>query len=197
MLRQRLKNYVRWVSYIGGPMNSCPPIMLIKKSHSGAKLNKTPEYHLVIDFKYLNSHLADIKFSYPEIKHVLHKIGRHSSRVYSVLDLKHAFHSINLTEDSKQYTSCCASPGSPTYQYNMLSQGLNVSPAYFTSLMNDLLHELLADISEYIDCIMDDVINFTPAIKTYKKVMKSFMLMLKKYGVLLTINKVHTFRSKG
>ncbi len=45
------------------------PIMLIKKSHSGAKLNKAPEYHLVVDFKYLNLHLPDIKFSYPEIKH--------------------------------------------------------------------------------------------------------------------------------
>ncbi len=170
--------------------------MLIKKSHSGATLNKAPEYRLVVDFKYLNSHLPDIKFSYPEIKHVLHKIGRHPSRVYGVLDLKHAFHSINLTEDSKQYTSCCASPGSPTYQYNKLSQGLNVSPAYFSSLMNDLLHELPPEIREHIDCIMDDVIIFTPDVKTHKKVLKSFMLMLKKYGMLLTINKVHTFRSK-
>ncbi len=83
--------------------------MLIKKSHSGAKLNKTLEYQLVVDFKYLNSQLPDIKFSYPEIKHILHKIGRHSSRVYSILDLKNAFHSNNLTENSKKFTSCCAS----------------------------------------------------------------------------------------
>ncbi len=62
--------------------------------------------------------------------------------------------------------------------------------------MNDLLHELPPEIREYIDCIMDDVIIFTPDIKTHKKVLKSFMLMLKKYGMLLTINKVHTFRSK-
>ncbi len=126
----------------------------------------------------------------------LHKIGRHSSCVYNVLDLIHVFHSINLTEDSKQYTSCCASPCSPTYQYNKLSQGLNVSPAHFTSLMNDLLHELPPEIREYIDCIMDDIIIFTPDVKTHKKVLKSFMLMLKKYGMLLTINKFHTFRSK-
>ncbi len=126
------------------------PIMLIKKSHSGAKLNKAPEYRLVVDFKYLISHLPDIIFNYPEIKHVLHKIGRHSSHIYSMLDLKQAFHSINLTKDSKQYTSCCASPGSPTYQYNKLSQGLNVSPAlsYFSY--------------------------------------ETFVLMLKKYGMLLT-----------
>ncbi len=173
------------------------PIMLNKKSHSGSKLNKAPEHRLVVDFKYLNSHLPDIKFSYPEIKYVLHKIGRHSSCVYRVLDLKQVFYSINLTEDSKQYTSCCAFPGSRTYQYNKLSQGLNISPAYFTSLTNDLLHELPPEIREYIDCIMDDIIIFTPDdVKTHKKVLKSFMLMLKKYGMLLIINKVHTFRSK-
>ncbi len=170
--------------------------MLIKKSHSGAKLTKTPEYRLVVDFKYLNSYLPDIKFSYHEIKHVLLKIGRHFSCVYIALDLKLAFHSINLTENSKKFTSCCASPGSPTYQFNKLSQGLNVSLAYFTSLMNDLLHKLPANIHEFIDCIMDDIIIFTPDIKTHKKVIKSFMLMLQKYGMLLTINKIHTFRSQ-
>ncbi len=79
------------------------------------------------------------------------------------------FHSINLTEDSKQYTSCCASPGSPTYQYNKLSLGMNVYPAYFTSLMKDLLHELPPDIHEYIDCIMDDIIIFTPESEPIKK----------------------------
>ncbi len=172
------------------------PIMFIKKSHSGAKLNKAPECHLVVNFKYLNSHLPDIKFRYPEIKHVLHKICRHSSHVYSILNLKHAFHSTNLTEESKQYTGCCASPGSAIYQYNKFSQGLNVSPAYFTSLMNDLLHELPPEIHEHINCIMDDIIIFTPDIKTHEKILKSFMLMVKKYGMFLTINKVHTFRSE-
>ncbi len=38
------------------------PIMLIKRSHSVAILNKAPEYGLVVDFKYVNSHLPDIKF---------------------------------------------------------------------------------------------------------------------------------------
>ncbi len=46
--------------------------------------------------------------------------------------------------------------------------------------MNDLLYELSADIHEYIDCIMDDVIILTPDIKL----------------MLLTINKIHTLKSK-
>ncbi len=43
---------------------------------------------------------------------------------------------------------------------------------------------------------MNDVIIFTTDVKTNKKVVKSFMLMLKKYGMLLKMNKVHTYRSK-
>ncbi len=74
-------------------------IMLIKKSYGGARLNQEQEYRMVVDFKHLNSHLPDIKFSYPEVKHVLHRIGRNQPRVYLVLNLKHTFYCINLDED--------------------------------------------------------------------------------------------------
>ncbi len=60
------------------------PVMLIKKSHDGSRLNAKQEYRMVVDFKHLNSHLPDIKFSYPEVKHILHKIGRSESDIYSV-----------------------------------------------------------------------------------------------------------------
>ncbi len=43
---------------------------------------------------------------------------------------------------------------------------------------------------------MDDVIIFTPDIKTHKRVIKCFFFKLKEYGMLLTINKIHTFHFK-
>ncbi len=64
------------------------PIMLIKKSHSGSKLRTSSEYRLVVDFKYLNSRLLDLKFSYPEVKHILNKIGRLSANIFNMVDLK-------------------------------------------------------------------------------------------------------------
>ncbi len=39
---------------------------------------------MVVDFKHLNSHLLDIKFSYPKVKHILHKIGRSKSCVLKI-----------------------------------------------------------------------------------------------------------------
>ena len=170
------------------------PVMLIPKAHSGSKLSSCPEYRLVVDFKYLNSHLPDVKFSYPEIKHILHKIGRGNSAIFSVLDLKNAFFSINLDKDSIKYTSCCASPGSPIYQFRKLAQGLKPSPAFFTALMNEILSELPSNIRDYIECIMDDCIIFTPDLPTHIKVITYFLNKLKEYGLLLTLNKVHAFR---
>ncbi len=59
--------------------------------------------------------------------------------------------------------------------------------------MYDVLHELPSEIHDYIDCIMDDIIIFTPDIKTHEKIIKYFMYKLKDYCMLLTINKIHTF----
>ncbi len=107
------------------------PVMLIKKSQDGTRLNTKQEYRMVADFKHLNSHLPDIKLSYPEIKHILHKIGMSKSYVYSVLHFKHAFYYINLDEESIHYISYCALPGSPVYQLRKLAQGLKSSLALF------------------------------------------------------------------
>ncbi len=102
--------------------------ILIKKSHDGTKLNEDQEYRMVVDFKHLYSHLPDIKFSYPEVKHVLHKIGHSHSSIYSVLDMKYAFYSINLDKSRMKYTSCCSSLGSPVYQFRKLAMGLFAHP---------------------------------------------------------------------
>ncbi len=48
--------------------------------------------------------------------------------------------------------------------------------------MNDQLHELPPEILEYIDCIMDDIIIFTPDVKTHKKSFEKFHVYVEKIG---------------
>lgn len=45
-----------------------------------------------------------------------------------------------------------------------LARSEKISLAYFTALMNDILSEILSEMREYIECIMDDCIIFTPDI---------------------------------
>ena len=94
-----------------------------------------------------------------------------------------------------KYTSCCASPGSPVYQFRKLVMGLKSSPAHFAALMNEILVELPEDVRDYISCIMDDVLIFSPTVEIHFKVLKAFLYKLKEHGMLLTVNKVLTFRN--
>ncbi len=73
---------------------------------------------------------------------------------------------------------------------------LSYSLCFFTPLMNDILSQLPDDIRSHIECIMDDCIVYTHNIEIYMKVIKAFLSKLKEHGMLLTINKIHTFRSE-
>ncbi len=95
-----------------------------------------------------------------------------------------------------KYTSCCASPGGPIFQFRKLAMGLRCSPCIFTELMNDILREFPDGIRSHIECIMDDSIIFTPNIEIHMKVIKAFLSKLKQHGLLLTLSKLHTFRSE-
>lgn len=170
------------------------PIILVPKSHSGAKLGTDKQMRVVVDFKYLNNHLPQTRFSYPDLKYVLQKIGASKATVFSVLDLKNAFFSIALDPKSRPYTATCAGPGFRTMVFRKMAQGLRPSPMFFTDLMNDLVSELPEDVRRYIQVIMDDCIIFTNDVKTHVHVLSAFLKKLKEYGLLLTVNKIHCFR---
>ncbi len=74
--------------------------------------------------------------------------------------------------------------------------GLKCPPAYFTALMNDILSELPDDIRSHVEGIMDDCIIYTPNIEMHMNIIKAFLYKLKEHGMLLTINKIHTFRKE-
>ena len=172
------------------------PVMIIAKSHSGAKLKspKSTNFRLLCDYRFLNQYLPKLKFSYPELKYILRKIGASEAKVFSVLDLKTAFYAINLHPDSIKYTTCCAYVGGPCYQHRKLPMGLAVSPGEFVNLMNNIKQELPDDVRNCVEIVMDDCICFTKDISSMKRVLGSVLEILTKHGLLLTVNKIQCFR---
>ena len=55
-------------------------------------------------------------------------LGNSKYEVLSVLDLKDAFHSLRLTENSKKYCGILPYFGSTSYLYQRMPMGLNFSP---------------------------------------------------------------------
>ena len=77
----------------------------------------------------------------------------------SVLDLKDAFHSLRLMENSKKYCGILPYFGGASYQYQRMPMGLNISPAIWQSYINAILDCLQS--RKYCEAIMDDFLLFT------------------------------------
>ena len=79
---------------------------------------------LVTDFRYLNMMIVKNNLAYPLLKDTFSVLGSYKSKVLSVLDLKDAFHSLRLSENSKTY--CMILPYFGMMQLNVY----NLTPLY-------------------------------------------------------------------
>ena len=63
-------------------------------------------------------------------------------KVLSVLDLKDAFHSLRLSENSKKYCGILLYFGSTSYLYQRMPMGLNISPSIWqsTSMQSSIVY---------------------------------------------------------
>ena len=69
------------------------PVMLISRK-------VTQDKRVLADFRYLNIQIAKNKSAYPLLKDTFTLLGSTKCEVLSVLDLKDAFRSLRLTENS-------------------------------------------------------------------------------------------------
>ena len=103
------------------------PVMLMSR-----KL--TQDKRVVTDFRHLNTRIAKNNLAYPLVKDTFTTLGNSKCKVLSVLDLKDAFHSLRLSENSKKYCGILPYFGSASYLYQRMPMGLNVSPPIWQTL---------------------------------------------------------------
>ena len=83
-------------------------------------------------------------------------LGNSKCEVLSVLDLKDAFHSLRLSENSKRYWGILPYFSSLSYLYQRMPIGLNISPSIWQSYINAILDCLQS--RKYYEAIMDDLL---------------------------------------
>ena len=105
------------------------PVMLIS-----GKLTK--DKGVVTDFKHLNTRIAKNILAYPLVRDTFSVLGNSKCKVLSVLDLKDAFHSLRLSENSKRYCGILPYFSSSSYLYQRMPMGLNISPSIWQSDIN-------------------------------------------------------------
>ena len=113
--------------------------------------------------------------------------GNSKCEVLSVLNLKDAFHSLRLSENSKRYCGILPYFGSPSYLYQRMPMGLNISPSIWQSYINAILDCLQS--RKYCEAIMDDLLLFTPSKETHMNKLEDLLKALLKNGLKISPKK--------
>ena len=116
---------------------------------------------MVTDFRHLNARIAKNNLAYPLVRDTFSVLGNSKCEVLSVIDLKDAFHSLRLSENSKKYCRILPYFGSSSYLYQRMSMGSNIPPSIWQSYINTILNCIQS--KKYCEAIMDDIILFTPS----------------------------------
>ena len=125
------------------------PVMLITR-----KL--TRDKRPVVDFRLLNTRILRRNTSIPLMSDVLSILGNSECEVVSCVDIKDAYHSIRLTEKSKEYCGILPYFGSPIYRYEVMPMGIACAPQIWMDYITLILSEL-EEKNMYI-AIMDDLL---------------------------------------
>ena len=121
----------------------------------------TQDKRVVTYFRHLNIKIAKNNLAFLLLKDTFSVLGSSRCKVLSVLDLKDAFHSLRLLDDSKKYCGILPYFSSTSYLYQRIPIGLNISPLILQSYINTILDCFQS--RKYCEAIMDDLLLFTPS----------------------------------
>ena len=163
------------------------PVMLISRKVTSNK-------RVVTDFRHLNTRIVKNNLAYPLLRDTFSLLGSSKCEVMSVLDLKDAFHSLQLSEKSQKYCEILPYFGSVSYLYQRIPMGLNVPPPIWQTYINAILNSLQS--RKYCEAIMDDLLLFTPSKKVHMDKLEDLLKALKKNGLKISPKKCQLFRTE-
>ena len=144
----------------------------------------TKDKRVVIDFRHLNVRIAKNNLAYPLVRDTFSVLGSSKCEVLSVLDLKDAFHSLRLSENSRKYCGILPYFGSSSYLYQRMPMSLNISLSIWQSYINAVLNCLQS--RKYCKAIMDDLILFIPSKESHMSKLEDILSALLNNGLKIS-----------
>ena len=161
------------------------PVMMITR-----KLTK--DKRPVVDFRLLNTRILRRNTSIPLMSDVLSILGNSECEVVSFVDIKEAYHSLRLTEKSKEYCGILPYFGSPIYRCEVLPMGIACAPQIWMDYITLILSEL-EDKKKYI-AIMDDLLIHSTKVDNWK-LLEQLLKSMCKNGLRLSPKKCRLFKT--
>jgi len=131
---------------------------------------------LCIDFHGLNKITKKDQYPLPLISDLLDFPCK--ARIYTKIDLQHAYHLVRITEGDEWKTAFWTCYG--TFKWSVMPFGLTNTPAAFQRFMNDVFSNLL-DVCVVV--YLDDILIYSNDITQHQKHVKEVLKRLRKAGL--------------
>ena len=162
------------------------PVLLVKRKQQNL-------YRVVTDFRVLKERLVRVNHAFPIVYDCLEAIGASKCEVMSVLDLRDAYHTLPLAEESQKYCGLTPYYGSPTYIYLRMGMGMSCSPALWQQFVH-IIWEQLPNKERY-KIIMDDILIFSTKEQHWEDLVNLFQVLIC-FGLKISPHKCQLFGDK-
>lgn len=166
-----------------GRFNS-PLLTVPKKSDDGK-----PAFRVCMDVRRINLHIPDTtdQFQVPLISEIFEKVTA-KGKVFSKLDLKSAYHSFKVSEESQEVLSFMV--GNECYRWKRCCFGLKHITSLFSRVMNILFHDI-----EEVEVYVDDLCCWSENIEDHAELVKKVIQRLSSANLKLNVEKCSFFRT--
>ena len=150
-------------------------------------------YRVCSDFCILNEKLVKINHAFPLVRDCIEQLGRTKCHYLSTIDLRDAFHTLQLALSSQKYCGITPYYGSPTYHYLRMGMGMSASPKIWQQFVDLVFQDDLINCKQNFDVIMGDTFIHSTAEEHMDDLMDLFKV-LRKYSLKLSPHKCQFFK---
>jgi hypothetical protein len=144
------------------------PVLFVRK--------KDGSLRLCVDFRGLNKIMKKDRYPLPRIADLLDAPSR--AKIYTKLDLRHAYHLVRIAAGDKWKTSFRMRYGS--YEWLVMPFGLTNAPAAFQRFVNTIFADLL-DVCVVV--YLDDILTYSEDPESHEEHVREVLRRLRKHGL--------------
>ena len=164
------------------------PVVLVKRKNQNL-------YRVCSNFHIINEKLVKINHAFLLVRDCIKQLGRKKCHYLSMIDLRDAFHTLQLVLSSQKYCGITPYYGSLTYHYLRMGMGMSVSPQIWQQFVDVVFQDDLIKCKQNFDVIMDDTFIHLTAEEHMDDLMDLFKV-LRKYGLKLSPHKCQFFKKR-
>lgn len=143
-------------------------------------LKENGELRLCIDMRRANQAIQRLNHPLPVFEDLVSRFR--NAKFFTSLDIKQAFHQVELAEDCRDVTTFITNWG--LYRYKRLLFGINCAPELFQNLMESILGGCRNTV-----VFIDDIMIFGETEDEHDAAVKQTLHVLSQYGILLNDHK--------